>query len=49
MTKLISLYNHIMGHCSDSIARALLAKRYPLWQRLCPELSDTDFIRLGVF
>ena len=24
------------------------AERHPLWQRLCPELSDTDFVRLGV-
>ena len=24
------------------------AERYPLWQRSCPEMSDTDFVRLGL-
>jgi len=48
MNKFISLYDHIIGHCNDSITKALSAERHPLWQRLCPELSDTDFVRLGV-
>ncbi len=48
MNKIISLCDHMMGHCTDSITRALSAERHPLWQRLCPELSDTDFVRLGV-
>lgn len=48
MNELISLSDHLMGHCSDSITSALSAERHPLWQRSCPELSDTDFVRLGV-
>ena len=28
--------------------RALAAERYPIWQRSCPEMSDIDFIRLGL-
>ena len=27
---------------------ALLAERYPLWKRLCPELKNIDFIHLGL-
>lgn len=48
MNKLSTVYDHIIAHCHDSIARALSAERYPLWQRSCPELSDTDFVRLGL-
>ena len=48
MNIFISLFEHIMDHCCDSITRALSAERHPLWQRLCPELSDTDFVRLGI-
>ncbi|ORU94976.1 MAG: hypothetical protein A6F70_10410 [Cycloclasticus sp. symbiont of Bathymodiolus heckerae] len=28
--------------------RALAAERHPAWQRSCPEMSDIDFIRLGL-
>ena len=48
MNKIISLYDHIIDHCCDSISRALSAERHPLWQRSCPEMSDTDFVRLGL-
>ncbi len=48
MNKIISLDDHIIDHCADSLARALSAERYPLWQRSCPEMSDTDFVRLGL-
>jgi len=27
---------------------AISAERHPLWKRSCPELSDVDFIRLGI-
>ena len=48
MNKIISLSDHIIDHCCDSISRALSAERHPLWQRSCPEMSDTDFVRLGL-
>jgi len=48
MNEITSLHDHIIAHCDDSTARALLAERYPLWQRSCPEMSDTDFVRLGL-
>ncbi|WP_221894952.1 hypothetical protein [Bathymodiolus japonicus methanotrophic gill symbiont] len=39
---------HIHQHCNESMERALLAERHPLWARSCPELKDIDFIRLGL-
>ena len=43
-----SLIDYIIDHCTQSMDSALLEERYPLWKRNCPELSDIDFIRLGL-
>ena len=48
MLKERTLSEHIHQHCHESMERALLVERHPLWARLCPELSDIDFIRLGL-
>ena len=48
MNKINTLYDYIIAHCYESIARALSAERYPLWKRSCPEMNDIDFIRLGL-
>ena len=48
MLKELSLSEHIHHHCNESMERALLAERHPLWVRSCPELNDIDFIRLGL-
>ena len=48
MTENLTLRDSITQHCNKSMARALLAERYPLWERSCPELKDIDFVRLGL-
>ncbi|GFO71227.1 transposase, IS4 family [Bathymodiolus japonicus methanotrophic gill symbiont] len=48
MLKDLPLSEHIHQHCNESMERALLAERHPLWARSCPELKDIDFIRLGL-
>ncbi|GFO76040.1 transposase, IS4 family [Bathymodiolus platifrons methanotrophic gill symbiont] len=48
MLKDLPLFEHIHQHCNESMERALLAERHPLWARSCPELKDIDFIRLGL-
>ncbi|WP_221895476.1 hypothetical protein [Bathymodiolus japonicus methanotrophic gill symbiont] len=48
MLKELPLSEHIHQHCNESMERALLAERHPLWARSCPELKDIDFIRLGL-
>ena len=48
MLKDLTLSEHIHLHCNESMERALLAERHPLWARSCPELKDIDFIRLGL-
>lgn len=48
MNENISLNNHIIAHCNESVAVALLAERHPLWARSCPEINDIDFIRFGL-
>ncbi len=48
MLKELTLSEHIHQHCTESMERALLAERHPLWIRSCPELNDIDFIRLGL-
>lgn len=42
------LNDFIFEHCNKSMDNALSAERYPLWKRSCPELSDIDFICLGI-
>ena len=48
MFKDLTLSDHIQQHCHESMKRALLAERHPIWVRSCPELKDIDFIRLGL-
>ncbi len=48
MNDTISLNDHIIAHCNESMEKALLAERYPLWARACPEMNDIDFIRFGL-
>ena len=48
MLKDLTLSEYIHQHCNESMERALLAERHPLWARSCPELNDIDFIRLGL-
>ena len=43
-----TLNDFIFDHCNKSMENAISAERHPLWKRSCPELSDVDFIRLGV-
>ncbi|MES9880864.1 MAG: hypothetical protein ABW185_08290 [Sedimenticola sp.] len=45
MPENMTLREHITQHCNESMARALLVERYPLWKRSCPELKDIDFVR----
>jgi len=44
----LTLRDAITQHCNESMNLALLAERYPLWKRTCSELTDIDFIRLGI-
>ena len=44
----LSLNDYLLTHCNESMERALAAERHPAWQRSCPEMSDIDFIRLGL-
>ena len=44
MHKELALSEHIQHHSNESMERALLAERHPLWARSCPELKDIDFL-----
>jgi len=48
MNENISLNDHIIAHCNDSMEKSLSAERHPLWARSCPEVSDIDFVRFGL-
>lgn len=48
MSKERTLMTDIVEHCNESMQRAIAAERFPLWKRACPELSDIDFIHLGL-
>jgi len=48
MNKNITLNDHLVAHCNESIALALSAERHPLWARSCTEMNDIDFIRFGL-
>jgi len=48
MNENMTLSESIAAHCNESMERALLAERHTLWKRLCPEMSDMDFIRFGL-
>lgn len=43
-----TLTDDIIQHCAQSLNKALAAERHPLWKRHCPELTDSDFIHLGL-
>ncbi len=45
----LSLNDDLLAHCNESMEKALAAERHPIWQRACPEMTDIDFIRLGLF
>ena len=49
MVKNLSLNDDLLAHCNESMEKALAAERHPIWQRSCPEMTDIDFIRLGLF
>ena len=48
MTNNIPLNDYLIDHCNDSMERALAAERHPAWKRSCSEMSDIDFLRLGL-
>ena len=48
MNENISLVDHLIEHCNDSMEIARSAERHPLWARSCPEMKDIDFIRFGL-
>ena len=48
MNKIISLNDHIITHCNESMEKALSAERHPSWTRACPEMNDIDFTRFGL-
>lgn len=43
-----TLSDYITHHCTQSMENAIGAERFPQWKRHCPELTDIDFIRLGL-
>ena len=45
----LSFNDYLLAHCNESMEKALTAERHPIWQRACPEMTDIDFIRLGLF
>ena len=48
MNNNIPVNDYLLAHCHESMERALATERHPAWQRLCPEMNDIDFIRLGL-
>lgn len=48
MNETISLNDHLIAHYNESMEKALLAERHPLWARSCPEMNDIDFLRFGL-
>ncbi len=44
----LSLNDYLLTHCNESMEQALATERHPAWKRSCPEMSDIDFIRLGL-
>ncbi len=47
MNESITLIDHIVAHCNESMAVALSGRR-PSWARECPEMNDIDYIRFGL-
>ncbi len=48
MNENITLLDHIVEHCDESMNIALSSERHPSWIRSCPELNDINFIRFGL-
>ncbi len=48
MSENVTLLDHIIEHCDESMTIALSSERHPSWERSCPEMNDIDFIRLGL-
>ena len=48
MLNKLSLNDHLLTHCNESMEKALAAECYPVWQRSSPQMNDIDFIRLGL-
>lgn len=48
MTENITLNDHIIAHCNESMAIAQSAERHPAWIRSCPEMNDIDFVHFGL-
>ena len=48
MNNNVTLNDHIIAHCNESMERAQAAERFPTWQRSCPEMNDIDFTRFGL-
>ena len=48
MNNNIPLNDYLLAHCNESMERALAAERHPAWKRSCSEMSDIDFLRLGL-
>jgi hypothetical protein len=48
MNEKMTLDEHIVVHCSESMDAALSEDRFAIWRRSCPQMSDIDFIRFGV-
>ncbi len=48
MNEDITLNDHIITHCNESMDAALSAERHPFWVRSCPEISDINFVRFGL-
>ena len=48
MKNTTTLTDYNANHCYKSMEKTLLAVRYLLWKRTCPELKDTDFTRQGL-
>lgn len=48
MKKDLTLNDYLLEHCNESMTLALSIERYPLWKRICPQLSDIDFAYTGL-
>jgi len=48
MSKELTMSDFIRQHSEDCMMNALGAVRYTTWERNCPELTDTDFVNMGL-
>lgn len=47
MLNTLSLNDNLLTHCNECMKKALAA-RHPVWQKLCSQMNDIDFIRLSL-